>query len=34
MKMVNDKTMEWTWKESAMLGLMKTMEMKGTSTKQ
>lgn len=30
-KMIDDNTMEWTWAEYAMGGLMKTMEMKGTN---
>ncbi len=30
-KMIDDNTMEWCWAEYAMGGLMKTMEMKGTS---
>jgi len=34
MKIIDDNTMEWVWSEYAMFGLMKTMEMKGTSTRQ
>ena len=30
-KMIDDNTMEWTWAEYAMGGLMKTMDMTGTS---
>ena len=33
LKFVDDKSMEWTWTEYAMGGLMKTAEMKGTSKK-
>lgn len=31
MKLVDKNTMEWSWSEYAMCGLMKTMEMTGTS---
>lgn len=33
-KFIDENTMEWTWTEYAMGGLMKTMEMKGTSRRQ
>lgn len=33
MKFLDDRTMEWSWTEYAMGGLMKTAEMKGTSKK-
>ena len=34
MKFLDNNTMEWTWSEYCCLGLMKVMEMKGTSTRQ
>lgn len=34
MTFVDDNTMEFTWSEYCCMGLIKTMDMKGTSTRQ